>query len=201
VKIYNASDRVQKVEFNSHVYVFPIGKNTEIVGQDMVETDSFGRQLEGGRSIPNPNATADIIANHILTEGRDKGLALTRGDGTDLSEYDEARKRFVKATTAAAKAIEARWTQRVLDARANNQPTPAMPDYVEQAQDFLIKNKGGISGTHKRFVVNLDGRSFDKMADAKKHIAARYPNKAKDFEKYVDDTNPIEESVESEEAK
>lgn len=191
LKIYNASDRVQKVPFNSVVYSFKPGRGTEISGQDMPEKDAFGRNLEGGLVVANPHATAEIVADHVLREGRDLGLVLLRNDSTDKSEVEEGAKRFVKATSSAAKAIEARWLQRVLDAKAANQVPPPMPDYVEQAQDFLIKNKGGMTGTHKRFVSTLDGRSFNTKVEAKKHIIARYPGKANEFEKHIEDTNSL----------
>lgn len=191
VKLYNASDRVQRFSFNSHAYVFPPGRSTEIVGQDMAEKDVFGRNLESGRSVPNPHATTEVIADFLLQEGRDRGICLLRNDSTDKAEVEEAHKRFVKATTKEAKAIEARWLQRVLDAKSMGQVPPPMPDYVEQAQDFLMKNRGGASGTHKRFIVDFDGRSFNTKQEAKRHIHARYPNRSADWEKHVEDTDAL----------
>ena len=197
VKIYNASDRVQKLSFNSKVYVFPIGKGTEISGQDMTEKDVFGRQLDWGGSVPNPHATTEIVAEFLLREGRDRGLILLRNDASDKVEIEEANRRYVKATTREAKAIEQRWLKKVLDAKSMGESPGSMPEYVEQAQDFLTKNKGGFADPTKRFLVDIDGRSFHTKNDAKKHISARYPVKAAEWEKHVEDTQAGTEETEA----
>lgn len=198
VKIYNASDRPQKLSFNSQAYVFPPGESVDIHGQDMTPQDNFGRTVQEDleRSIPNPNATADIVATYLLTEGRNLGLVLLRGDASDPGEIADGTKRFVVANTGEAKRIEARWLQKVLEARSAGQGAPPMPLYVEEAQDFLTKYKNGISETHKRFVVTVDGRSFNTRKEAKSHIIARYPTKSAEWMSLVNDTVGIDEDPE-----
>lgn len=209
VKIYNASDRTQKVSFNSQGYTFEPGQAVEIKDQDMLPKDAYGRIEEDSmtyrdgkhvpaRVVPNPSATAGIIAKFILTDGADKGLVLLRGDASDIDEIKAGTRRYVKAFTASAKRIESDWLRKVIEAKNANLPTPSMPQYVEDAQDFLTKHKGGIIESHKRFVCTLDGRSFNTKPEIKKHIVARYATKAAEWESFVNDTAGLADEAEQE---
>lgn len=192
IKIHNTSDRVQTVTYNSFAYEFQPGETKEIDGQLDVVRDAFGRPTEeamANRTVaPNQNATAEMIAQHIVSIGRSRGLCLIMGDANDKDDMVDARKAWIKADTVANKAIEAKWRQRCLDSKAAGAGIPAMPKKVEDAQDFLIKYKNANVEAHKRFVVTVDGRSFNTKLEAKKHIAARYPSEASEWESLVNDT-------------
>ena len=95
------------------------------------------------------------------------------------------------------KGIEARWRQRCIDSKNSGGGIPPMPEYVEAAQDFLIKYRNGIVETHKRFVVTLDGRSFDTKVEARKHIGNRYPTESAEWAQHVNDTRGDPDESES----
>lgn len=192
VKVHNTSDRVQTVTYNSWPYEFQPGETKEVAGQDDIVRDAFGRPteeaMEQRTTQPNPHATAELIAEHIVTQGRNKGLCLIMGDASDKDDMISARSAWIKTDTVANKAIEARWRQRCLDSKAAGAGVPPMPKSVEDAQDFLIKYKNAGVEAHKRFVVTIDGRSFNTKGEAKKHISARYPSESAEWESLVNDT-------------
>lgn len=207
--IMNTSDHVQEVAFNSVVYRFEPGEKKQIKGQIGVQRDMYGRPTEdamtsnGGlhktvKFAPDPNATADIIAQHMISNGRSKGLILIRGDETDKTEIKAGRAAWLKTAVASAKAMDSRWRQRVLADKAAGNPIPVMPVEVEEAQDFIIKYKGGDQEQSRRFVVTIDGRSFDTKVECEKHIRARYPNEMAAWETFVNDTTGDEPVVETE---
>lgn len=192
VKVFNASDVEQSVQFNSVVYTLPPNKVTELHGQLELERDEFGRPTEEAiihnRMIPNPHATSDAIARHIEVKYRDRGLCLLNGDETDAREMTEVRNAWIRKATMDNRAIEARWRQRCIDSKNSGAGIPPMPQFVADAQDFLIKYRNGIVEQHKRFVVTMDGRSFDTKLEARNHIKSRYPSESAEWESLINDT-------------
>lgn len=196
VTIYNASDDVQSVLYDSWVYSFEPGKEKQIEGQTDVLRDEFGRPTEEamakGLTAPKKGATAEDIANHVVLKGKKKGLCRLYGDNTDEAEIKKVRQEWIKARTLDAKAIESRWRQKCLESKAAGAGIPPMPEHVERAQDFLVKYKNGMVEVHKRFVVTVDGRSFDSKEKARRHIVSRYPSEIGAWETLVNDTQAAE---------
>lgn len=192
IQVHNASDIEQTVPYNSVLYTFKPGETKDIEGQMDVVRDDFGRPTEEAMErklkAPNKHATAEMIAEHLTTEGRIKGLCELVGDYTDEQEKLDARREWIKDITVKDKAIEARWRQRCLDSKNAGAGIPPMPASVEAAQDRLIKYKNANIENHKRFVVTVDGRSFDTKAEARKHIQNRYPAEAAEWGNLVNDT-------------
>lgn len=210
LKVFNASDEEQVFLYNSVGYKFQPGETKAIEGQPDVPRDAYGRMLETSMTdapgrhyptkiVPNANATAQLIVDEIERSGRVKGLVPLTGDqAVDNEEIVARKKDWIRARTTEAKRIESDWRARVRAESAAGLGTPVMPEYAEKAQDFLDKYRGGMVTAGRRFVVSLDGRSFDTRAEAKKHIQKRYAKEAPNADKHINDTMEAQEDALSE---
>jgi hypothetical protein len=116
------------------------------------------------------------------------GIVLIMGDSQDQDAIKAARTAWVKAASADAKAIDARWRQRVISEKAAGNQIPVMPKNVEDAQDFIAKYRSGFEEVGRRFLVTIDGRTFDTKDQCERHIKSRYTNDAANWESFVNDT-------------